>query len=210
MKATPKYMTLAALLDRVQQLEGPTPRHLTASTTVFSLLWYWKYLVRASIVVILNIISWGVFRMRGIPVLRQRSLRGYCCDWCQSVTINTPEIYVGAERYSERLEMIAGMILACVAFQYVIDDSLPSLTTMDWLLVNTVVRHECFGVFVHDFSIDGSNFRQRLSSALYYFGMQSFHILHAYCTQVCILPSGGARLPTCCAYVPSVLWKTAC
>ena len=155
---------------------------------------------------ILNIISWGVFRMREDPEFFDSAANTTSTETDEGgvsnkgatkrhVIINTPEIYVGAERYSERLEMIAGMVLACVAFQYVIDDSLPklgSLTTMDWLLMSSYIQLFAMSVltfFVHDFSLDGSNFGRHLDAfgaivcPLLYFGMQSFHILHAYCTR---------------------------
>ena len=201
----------------------------------------WYYVVKIlSIVVILNIISWGVFRMREDPEIitvlvrnssnysdgsgrwggggggwgggggrllrtfasaanttrRETDEGGVSTGSEKEATkevLGPPDIYVGAERYSERLEMIAGILLACVAFQYVIDDSLPKLgilTTMDWLLMSSYIQLFAMSVatvFVHDFSLDGSNLGRSLDRIsaivcpLLYFGMQSLHILHAVC-----------------------------
>ena len=170
----------------------------------------------------LNIISWGVFRMREDPEIVTISTlsnsssggggggggggsgggggrgggggsRRLSENYSEETFLRAPELYVGAERYSERLEFIAGILLACVAFQYMIGESIPKLgilTTMDWLLMSSYITLFAMSLetfVVHHYSLDGSQYGRRLDwyggilVPLLYLLMQSFHILNAVC-----------------------------
>ena len=112
-------------------------------------------------------------------------------DSSEETFLRPPEIYVGAERYSERLEFIANVLLACVAFQYMIGESIPKLgilTTMDWLLMSSYITLFAMSLetmIVHHYSLDGSRKGMQLDwigmilVPLLYLLMQSFHILTA-------------------------------
>ena len=173
----------------------------------------WYYMVKIlSIVVMLNIISWGVFRMREDPVMytvtitpsNSSSGRGgggnrrlyetnYGQESSEETFFRPPDIYMGAERYSERLSFIAAILLACVGFQYMIGESIPKLgilTTMDWLLMSSYITLFAMSIesfAVHYYSLNGSQYGRSMDLIgsylvpIFYLLMQSYHILTAVC-----------------------------
>ena len=69
-------------------------------------------------------------------LLRRRFLKGGGKD--SEVGEDTIWMHIGAERFAERISLLAEIMLACVAFQYLIDESIPKLgflTTIDELLM---------------------------------------------------------------------------
>ena len=217
----------------------------------------WYYVVKIlSIVVMLNIISWGVFTMRtdpevitedvvnaalgggggkknngssgggnggggnggGLTAAQLKNLR-LVNNGGQSTTQVTyyrdPLLYCDAERYSERLELITGIVLACTTFQFLVGESIPklgSLTTMDWLLMSSYITLFAMAletIAVHHYSLDGSQFGYTLDQIggiavpVLYVGMQSFHILIAAVKRRAQL----AKWKDCAGLDPSMLRK---
>ena len=154
------------------------------------------------IVVMLNIISWGTFLMHedpvpienGTAIIDNRS-RPRNNNNKTTQLFQRPDLYIGAERFSERLEFIAGILLACVTFQFLIGESIPkidTMTSMDWLLMSSYLT--LFATSIETFaaryySLEGRNrgiFIDAVGSRvvpIFYFVMQTGHILHAVCTR---------------------------
>ena len=118
------------------------------------------YLIKILLIVLfLNVISWASYFMTNDPrvaleevllsspapssvdegsgvLLRRRFLKGGGKD--SEVGEDTIWMHIGAERFAERISLLAEIMLACVAFQYLMDESIPKLgflTTIDELLM---------------------------------------------------------------------------
>ena len=115
------------------------------------------------VILFFNVISWGIFFMHNpTPISFWCATEQYkTADWCQEYTTAAPNAtatgnrrlgadykfgeddeyyYVGPERFAERLSTICEVLLACVAFQYLIDGTIPKmgyLTSMDYLLLTS-------------------------------------------------------------------------
>jgi hypothetical protein len=153
-------------LNRLPFLQDNTlwGRHNTMHFQFFLLRNTWYYMMKICLVILFfNMISWGVFFMHNpTPISFWCATEQYkTADWCQEYTTATPNAtatgkrrlgadykfgeddeyyYVGPERFAERLSTICEVLLACVAFQYLIDDTIPKmgyLTSMDNLLLTS-------------------------------------------------------------------------
>ena len=172
------------------------------------------YLVKILLIVFfLNVISWASYFMVNDPRVveeeilsspapssvadgsgvllrqRQRFLKG---GKGNTVGEDTIYMHMGAERFAERISLLAEILLACVAFQYLMDESIPKLgflTTIDELLMSSYIV--MFLMALQSFIILRMCRQERnemavsidywcsVTTPIFYCLLQSFHMIRA-------------------------------
>ena len=174
------------------------------------------YLVKILLIVFfLNVISWASYFMVNDPrvmeeeilsspapssvadgsgvLLRQRQRQRFLKGGKgNAVGDETIFMHMGAERFAERISLLAEIMLACVAFQYLMDESIPKLgflTTIDELLMSSYIV--MFLMALQSFIILNMS-RQEMNvmagtidywcsvaTPIFYCLLQSFHMIRA-------------------------------